>query len=129
MLHAIWSVICRTRNSRQSPAPATRPSFRTLRPWPGISARSCMNNSVAIDKRRLRESFDKAAPGYDAAAVLQHEVCRRMLSRLELVKSSPRTILDAGCGTGNAVPDLSERFPRATLYALDIAPTMLCVAA
>ena len=84
-----------------------------------------MDNSLAIDKRRVRESFDKAASGYDAAAVLQHEVCRRMLSRLQFVKLNPAAILDAGCGTGNVVPGLYRRFPRATLYALDIAPAML----
>ena len=59
-----------------------------------------MDSAVAIDKRRLRESFEKAAPAYDVAAVLQHEVCRRMLSRLEFVKLTPAAVLDAGCGTG-----------------------------
>ncbi|MDB5807962.1 MAG: Malonyl-[acyl-carrier protein] O-methyltransferase [Betaproteobacteria bacterium] len=84
-----------------------------------------MDNAVPIDKRRVRESFDKAARGYDAAAVLQHEVCRRMLSRLEFVKLQPAAILDAGCGTGNVLPDFYARFPRAQLCALDIAPAML----
>ena len=59
-----------------------------------------MDSAPAIDKRRLRASFDKAAPGYDAAAVLQHEVCRRMLTKLEFIKLQPAAILDAGCGSG-----------------------------
>ncbi len=84
-----------------------------------------MNNTLLIDKRRLRQSFDKAAASYDAAAVLQHEVCRRMLSRLEFVKLQPAAILDAGCGTGNVLPELRARFPRADLVALDIATGML----
>ncbi len=87
-----------------------------------------MDSALAIDKRRLRASFDQAAQGYDAAAVLQHEVCRRMLSRLEFVKLEPAAILDAGCGTGNAVPAFQAQYPRATLCALDIAPRMVEVA-
>lgn len=84
-----------------------------------------MDNTLAVDKRLVRASFDKAAAGYDAAAVLQHEVCRRMLARLELVKIEPAAILDAGCGTGNATAPLQERFPRAALWSLDIAFAML----
>src|SRR4051812_1168038 len=107
----ICSANCRTRNCTSSPAPATRRLFRK-----GLSARgkcrcSAMDNAPAIDKRRLRESFDKAAGGYDAAAVLQLEVCRRMLSRLEFIKLKPNAILDAGCGTGNVLPDFYARFP------------------
>jgi malonyl-CoA O-methyltransferase len=84
-----------------------------------------MADAAVFDKRLLRAAFDKAAPGYDAAAVLQHEVCRRMLSRLEFVKLQPAAILDAGCGTGNVLPDLRARFPRAALYALDLAAGMV----
>ncbi len=84
-----------------------------------------MDSVPALDKRLLRVAFDKAAPGYDAAAVLQHEVCQRMLSRLDFVKLQPSVLLDAGCGTGNVVPELAARFPRATLYALDIATAMV----
>lgn len=84
-----------------------------------------MDNGSVFDKRLLREAFEKAAPGYDAAAVLQHEVCARMLSRLEFVKVDPAAILDAGCGTGNVVPEMRTRFPRATLYALDLAAGMV----
>ena len=41
-----------------------------------------MADELALDKRRLRQSFERAAASYDAAAVLQEEVCRRMLARL-----------------------------------------------
>ena len=84
-----------------------------------------MDNALAVDKRLVRSSFDRAAAGYDAAAVLQHEVCRRMVARLELVKIDPAAVLDAGCGTGNASAALQERFPRAALWSLDIAFAML----
>ena len=82
-----------------------------------------------MNKGAVRRAFDRAAGRYDAAAVLQHEVCRRMAERLQLIKLAPRLILDAGCGTGNAHPLLRERFPQAHVVALDIAPAMLRVAA
>ena len=84
-----------------------------------------MDNALSVDKRLVRTSFDRAAAGYDAAAVLQHEVCKRMFGRLELIKLEPAALLDAGCGTGNATAQLQSRFPHATLYSLDIAPAML----
>jgi len=88
-----------------------------------------LENSMAreamLDKRAVRRAFDKAAAGYDAAAVLQHEVCTRMLERLEYVKHKPAAVLDAGTGTGNAVPALLARYPGATLVALDLSRAML----
>lgn len=78
-----------------------------------------------LDKTRVRASFDRAANTYDAAAVLQKIVREEMLSRLELVKTSPKNILDAGCGTGHGSFALQKRFARAQVYALDIALAML----
>lgn len=84
-----------------------------------------MSEMVMIDKRVVRRSFDRAATTYDAAAVLQHEVCRRSLERLDFIRHAPRRILDAGCGTGNAWQGLGARYPAARMLALDIAPGML----
>ena len=84
-----------------------------------------MSNDYALDKRTLRRSFERAAATYDGAAVLQDEICRRMLSRLEYIKLEPAAVLDAGCGTGNAVAGLLARYPRARLIALDIAFEMV----
>lgn len=84
-----------------------------------------MNHDAMIDKRSLRQAFEEAAPTYDAAAVLQNEVCRRMLGRLEYIKHCPATILDAGCGTGNALAGLGKCYPEARLIALDLAVAML----
>ena len=83
-----------------------------------------MDDAYAVDKRRVRRSFEAAAAGYDAAAVLQDEICRRMLARLEYIKLEPATILDAGSGTGNAIRGLTGRYPRARVLALDLALSM-----
>ncbi len=83
-----------------------------------------MSDALAVDKRMVRRAFERAAAGYDAAAVLQNEVCRRMLARLDYVKLAPATILDAGSGTGNAVNGLLARYPGARVIALDLALAM-----
>lgn len=84
-----------------------------------------MTAELPIDKRAVRRAFDRAASTYDAAAVLQHEVCRRSLERLDFIRHVPARILDAGSGTGNAWPGLAQRYPRARIVALDLAPGML----
>lgn len=84
-----------------------------------------MIDEAPFDKRAVRRSFDRAAAGYDGSAVLQHEVCRRSLERLDVIRLTPARILDAGCGTGNAWPGLAARYPAARVVALDLAPGML----
>jgi malonyl-CoA O-methyltransferase len=83
-----------------------------------------MSDPFALDKRLARRSFERAAATYDAAAVLQNEVCRRMLARLDYIRVDPALILDAGSGTGNALTGLLARYPRARAVALDIAHAM-----
>jgi len=78
-----------------------------------------------IDKRQLRRSFSRAAANYDAAAVVQREVCKRLLERLDFIKQQPSRILDAGSGTGFGTRQLGERYKEADIFALDIAIGML----
>jgi malonyl-CoA O-methyltransferase len=83
------------------------------------------DEDLLLDKRQVKRAFERAAARYEGAAVLQHEVCRRMLERLAYVKVEPKAILDAGSGTGNAHDALMERFPRVPIVALDLALGML----
>jgi len=82
----------------------------------------------ALDSRRVGAAFDAAAGDYDAVAVIQAEVRRRLLERLELFRTRPRRILDAGCGTGHGAGALLRRYRGAELVALDLAPGMLAAA-
>src|SRR5512135_1107210 len=82
-------------------------------------------SEVEIDKREVRRSFSKAADSYDAAAVLQREVCSRMLEKLDVIKLQPVRVLDVGSGTGWGTRQLGERYPKAEVVALDIALGML----
>jgi len=76
-------------------------------------------------KRAIRQAFDQAAAHYDAAASLQHEVARRLDEKLDWMKFEPHDILDAGCGTGFALPGLAKRYPQARLIGLDLSSRML----
>jgi malonyl-CoA O-methyltransferase len=76
-------------------------------------------------KRDVRRAFERAAATYDDAAVLQREVCARLLEHLDPIVLAPRRVIDLGCGTGNAFDALANRFAGALLVGLDIAPGML----
>lgn len=84
-----------------------------------------MNDELfALDKRRLRQGFDRAAPTYAQFAILQREVRTRLLERLTWIRLNPRCIIDLGCGTGAALPWLAQRYPRAQVFGLDLALAM-----
>ena len=83
-----------------------------------------MSADPDFDKREVRRSFERAAATYDEGALLQNEICRRLLGRLDYIKLAPDWIVDAGSGTGNAIPGLLARFPRAGVVAVDLALAM-----
>ena len=83
-----------------------------------------MSNDHILNKRQLRNSFERASAGYDEASMLQREVNDRMLSRLDYIKCNPRTILDAGSGTGYGGRKLENRYPDSGIIALDLALAM-----
>jgi malonyl-CoA O-methyltransferase len=81
-----------------------------------------------INKQKIRRAFDRAADSYDDAAVLQKEVCHRLLQKLDYIKLSPQLILDAGVGTGEAVAPLMKRYKKSRVIALDLSERMLAKA-
>lgn len=86
-----------------------------------------------MNKRAIRQSFDRAADSYDSVAGLQRQVCELLLAVLPVPKSGfpsvtptlAPTILDAGCGTGYGLRLLAARWPAARQVAADFAPAML----
>jgi malonyl-CoA O-methyltransferase len=84
-------------------------------------------NEFEIDKKQVRRAFSRAATQYDASAVLQREVCIRMLEKLDYIKLKPTRLLDVGSGTGWGTRQLGERYPKADITSLDIAIGMLQV--
>jgi malonyl-CoA O-methyltransferase len=81
-----------------------------------------------IDPTAVRRGFARAVGTYDTGAALQREIGARMAERLDYVKLAPATILDAGCGTGEAIGDLGVRFPGARVVAFDVALPMVVAA-
>ena len=78
-----------------------------------------------LDLAEVRRAFDHAAASYDAHAVLQREVCNRLLERLDFMTLQPGRVLDVGSGTGYGLAHLQARYAEAEICALDIAPSML----
>ena len=78
-----------------------------------------------LDFAEVRRAFNHAAASYDAHAVLQREVCDRLLARLDFMTLQPERVLDVGSGTGYGLAHLHRRYVSAELCALDIAPAML----
>lgn len=79
-----------------------------------------------FDHRHIRRAFSRSAAGYDAVAVLQHEVEKRLLESLEyLADRTPQVAVDVGSGPGHAAAMMRKRWPKAQVLALDLALPML----
>lgn len=82
-----------------------------------------MNEERRHELQRVRRAFDRAAAHYDAAAEVQRQVAAELRTLLPAAAKGP--LLDAGCGTGQALPWLRALQPDTPLLALDFAPHML----
>lgn len=81
-----------------------------------------------LDSALLRNRFDRAAPSYADAAVVQREVGNRLLERFDVMRTAPSNVLDVGCGPGTHTAALAARFPEAVVTAVDHAPAMVALA-
>ena len=79
----------------------------------------------SFTKDQVKDSFNRAADSYDGAAILQQEVCKRLLDRLCYIKAEPAMILDIGSGTGQGAQGLLQQYPQASVISLDLAEKML----
>lgn len=82
-----------------------------------------MSDAILPDKRRVAESFSRAAASYDSVAELQRAVGGELLQRLPPLL--PARWLDLGSGTGHFSRGLAERYPQVDGVALDLAEGML----
>lgn len=86
---------------------------------------SSQSGRPAYDSRRLRQIFDRRAATFDNVAFLPREIAQRMRERLDYIKVTPASVLDAGCGAGEDIPALRERFPEAPVFGTDLSRGML----
>ena len=73
----------------------------------------------------IRESYDRNASRYNEYAVLEQEVCRRLLDRVGFCRETPVVVLDLGCGTGVGAAELKKTFRKAQVIGVDLSMGML----
>ena len=78
-----------------------------------------------LDKQRVAINFGRAAKNYDKFAVLQKTVGERLIERLDLVRITPKVILDLGAGTGTTARALSGLYKSTEILQLDLSLPML----
>jgi malonyl-CoA O-methyltransferase len=81
--------------------------------------------SGAYSAPLVARSFGAASRRYDDAAKLQSLVRDELLSRLSLLRETPRAVLDLGAGTGLGASALKRAYPRARVTATDLSAAML----
>lgn len=80
---------------------------------------------MLIDKNKVKTTFGKAAPKYDAAAVVQKEILVRLLEKLETLSVKSGNVLDIGSGTGLVSDRLMAMLDADSLISMDLALPML----
>jgi len=78
-----------------------------------------------VDPQAYYRALERAAPVYDDAALLAHEVRGRMLERLELMRVDPARILVVDGRAGADQRALRRALPRAETVLLDPSPAMV----
>ena len=78
-----------------------------------------------LDPRAVRRAFDAASATYEEASRVQAEMRNRLLERLDIVRTEPRVVLDLGSADGVGARALKDRYPRASVIALDLSIRML----
>lgn len=80
--------------------------------------------TLPLNTAHVAQQFSRRGDLSDAQ-FLYGEVARRMLGRLQYIRLQPAALLDAGCGAGDNLPLLRERYPDAAYQGLDISDTLL----
>jgi malonyl-CoA O-methyltransferase len=78
-----------------------------------------------LDRRAIRDHFERASVTYDESAVLAGRLREQLIGRLDWIAFVPDAVLDLGCGTGWGASALRSRWPRARVVAVDASPGML----
>lgn len=79
-----------------------------------------MNLSYEVAKK-----FNQNAPKIRQLDFIIEEISARMVDRLDYIKICPKQVLDIGYGLGVDKKNLSKYYPKADIYGIDIALTML----
>lgn len=83
-----------------------------------------MKSNVLI-KENIRSRFNRAALTYDAHAVIQPDIGKKLIALLNQYTFKSDFIIDLGCGTGTVTKNLIEKYAYKQFFAIDIADTLL----
>lgn len=83
--------------------------------------------SLPINAAHVAQQFGRRGDLADAQ-FLYGEIAKRMMGRLQYIRTQPDTLLDAGCGAGDNLPLLRERYPQAHYIGLDHCAPLLAQA-
>lgn len=86
---------------------------------------SQVQTPALLDKKKIAQSFGRAAATYDSVAQLQRDVGAELLLTLPDNLPENARILDLGSGTGFFTRQLVQAYPDAQVIGLDIAEGML----
>jgi len=75
------------------------------------------------NKEIIKKNFSRCASYYDRYSTIQNLCALGLIEKIE--EGVFDRILDVGCGTGNYTKLLRERFPGASIKAIDISPAMI----
>ncbi|MEK9775366.1 MAG: methyltransferase domain-containing protein, partial [Quisquiliibacterium sp.] len=87
-----------------------------------------MSEAFDLDPKAVRLQFGRRTGRLPAADFLLREIERRMLDRLDLVRLQPELVIDIGCGLGQGVALLQQRYPQANVLGLDASDRMAAAA-
>ena len=80
------------------------------------------------NKERSRAAFDRQAAHYDTASFGSHARTLYPILLEQLAQIPHRSVLDVGCGTGELLRKVGDRFPETARAGLDLSEQMLTVA-
>lgn len=86
---------------------------------------SRLPTQARLDKKKIAQSFSRAAPTYDGVAQLQRDVGTHLLSWLPDGLAPDSCVMDLGSGTGFFTQALAQRYPASCLFGVDLAEGML----
>ena len=103
-----------------SPPASLVPGSDSQPPIGSVSIESSLN---MIDRAQVARQFSKAAKTYDDAAKIPQEMGRLMVDQISA--SVTGALIDLGCGTGEALEQISKRWPKLKLVGVDFASAMI----
>lgn len=85
--------------------------------------------AAELDKKKVAQSFSRAAATYDSVAQLQRDIGTQLFTQLPDGLPAQSVVLDLGSGTGFFTRQLAAKYSESQIVGLDIAEGMLHYAA